>query len=167
MAYRVSAFEQVTHEFKSLRFTARERVERLTKAQVTEPGFDDHGERLHHRVSLLHAQLAKPLHGFLHGHAEHLVDVLVGERELERMQLVALPFALGAGHIQVAEELHLDLLEAIAPAALAAAFTAVEAEEAGRYALRLRIIRLRKERTNVIERTHKHRRRAARCAREW
>ena len=62
------------------------------------------------------------------GHFQHLVDVLAVVAHLEDVRLEALALALRAAHVQVAQELHLDLLEADAAAAFAASVARVERE---------------------------------------
>ena len=94
------------------------------------------------------------------------MDAFAFELDAQRVRLVAFALALGAGHVEIAEELHLDLLEAVAPAAFAAAVAAVEAEEPGRDALRLCVLGFGEELADRIERADIHRGRAARRARE-
>jgi hypothetical protein len=57
----------------------------------------------------------------LHRHLEHVGDALAAEAHLERLAVVALPLAHLARHVDVGEEVHLDLHEAVALARLAAA----------------------------------------------
>ena len=77
-----------------------------------------------------------------------------------------LPFALRAAHEDVAEELHLDLLEAVAAATLAAAAAGVEGERARGQSLRHRFRRRGEEFADAIEDAEIERRRRARRARE-
>ena len=59
--------------------------------------------------------------------------------------------ALLAGHVDVGQEVHLDLDLAVAPADLAAPALDVEAEAAGLVAARARLARLREELADVVE----------------
>jgi hypothetical protein len=70
---------------------------------------------------------------------------------LERLAVVALAVALLAGHIDVGQEVHLDLDLAIAPADLAAPALDVEAEAARLVSARPRVSRLRVELADVVE----------------
>ena len=63
----------------------------------------------------------EPSDGFFDGELEDVVDGFAFEFDLEGVGLVAFAFALGAGDVEVAEELHFDFLEAVAGAAFAAA----------------------------------------------
>ena len=63
------------------------------------------------------------------------MDGFAVEFDLEGVGLVAFAFALGAGDVEVAEELHFDFLEAVSGAAFTAALAGVEREEAGGDAL--------------------------------
>src|SRR5262249_46811045 len=50
----------------------------------------------------------------VHGELEHLADVFPPIRDLAHLGLVAPPLARLAGHVDVLEEVHLQLLEAVA-----------------------------------------------------
>jgi hypothetical protein len=64
----------------------------------------------------------------LHRHLQHLGDVLALVQDLQRLAVVALAVADVAGHVDVGQEVHLDLDHAVALAGLAAAALDVEAE---------------------------------------
>ena len=127
------AFDQMTYQLQSLGFASGERVERLAELEVAQA-------RLHENVELISdageafllgfngfkRTFATPLHGLLNSQAEHIMDAFAIQQKLQCMGLITLPFALGAGHIEIAEELHFDLLITCAPAALASTFTRVE-----------------------------------------
>ena len=68
---------------------------------------------------------------FFDGLVEDLGDGLALVLVVEGGLVVALAFAFGAGEVEVGEELHLDLFEAVAEAAFATASAGVEGEEAG------------------------------------
>ena len=64
-------------------------------------------------------------------HVEHLVDALALVVDLQRLAVVALALADVAGHVDVGQEVHLDLDHAVALAGLAAPALDVEAEAPG------------------------------------
>ncbi len=76
---------------------------------------------------------------FLDRHVEHVGDRLALERDVERLAVVALALADVAGDVDVRQEVHLDLDDAVALAGLAAAALDVEREAAGLVAARLRL----------------------------
>ncbi len=71
---------------------------------------------------------AEEFQRFLHGHLEHLVDALALVGDLQRLAVVALALAHVAGHVDVGQEVHLDLDHALALARLAAPALDVERE---------------------------------------
>ncbi len=75
--------------------------------------------------------------GFLDRHVEHVRYRLALEQHLQRLAVVALALAGGAGDVDVGQEVHLDLDDAVALAGLAAAALDVEGEAAGLVAARL------------------------------
>ena len=116
---------QVAGELESLRLATGQRRHRLPEAQVLEahvgqwlqPGKHlalggEERERLGHRQ----------LQG--RGDAEPL------EQDLEHFRPVALAVAIHAAQVDVGQELHLDMLEAVAAAGGAAAVARIEAERA-------------------------------------
>ena len=80
---------------------------------------------------------AKKLFGLLDGHVEDVGDRLALELHLQRLAIVALALADVAGDVDVGQEVHLDLDDAVALAGLAAAALDVEGEAAGLVAARL------------------------------
>ena len=70
------------------------------------------------------------LDGDVHGHVQHLVDVLALVLHLQRLAVVAMAAAGLAAHVDVGQKVHLDGLHARAPALLAAASLHVEGEAA-------------------------------------
>jgi hypothetical protein len=145
-------------QLESLGLTTAEGIERLAELQVAEACFDDELQWLDDLTSLFGScllQCGEEGDGFVCGEAEHLVNVQAGECVPQGRGLVALTFALGAGDEEVAEELHLDLLEAIAHATLAAAIATVEAEEAWGEACGFRLWSLGKKGADGIEGTDK------------
>ena len=73
---------------------------------------------------------------------------------VEQLGAVAAAVAVGAAQVDVAEELHLDVLETRAAAGRAAAVAGVEAEHAGAVAALQRQRRLREQRADLVERAH-------------
>src|SRR6185369_2063239 len=73
------------------------------------------------------------------GHLEDVGDRLALEVDLQRLAVVALAVADLARDVDVGQELHLDLEDAVALAVLAAAALDVEAEAAGRVAANARL----------------------------
>src|SRR4051812_3708719 len=69
------------------------------------------------------------------------------------MRTIAAAFALGAADEDIAEKLHLDLLETVPATALATARPGVEREGAGRQPLRAGFIRRGEKFANGIENT--------------
>ena len=76
---------------------------------------------------------------FLDRHVEHVGDRLALEGDLQRLAVVALALADVAGDVDVGQEVHLDLDDAVALAGLAAAALDVEGEAARPVAARLRL----------------------------
>src|SRR5882757_4837861 len=72
-------------------------------------------------------------------HVEHVGDRLALEQNIQRLAVVALAVADVAGDVDVGQEVHLDLDDAVALAGLAAAALDVEREAAGLVAARLRL----------------------------
>jgi hypothetical protein len=68
--------------------------------------------------------------GVLDGHLEHFVDGLALVADIQGLAVVALALADVAGHVDIRQEVHLDLDHAVALAGLAAAALDVEAEAA-------------------------------------
>ena len=83
-------------------------------------------------------------------HVEHVGHVLALVRDLERLAVVARALADLARHVDVGQEVHLDLDLPVALARLAAPAVHVEAEPARRVAARLRLGRGREERADVV-----------------
>ncbi len=93
--------------------------------QVAEP---DLAESMEFRVDL--GDPGEELARLVDAQVEHLGDVFAFERDLERVLIVASAAAGLAGDVDIAEEVHVDLDEAVALASLATATGDVEAEAA-------------------------------------
>ena len=127
-------FGEVTGELQALRLAARERRHRLTEPQVVEADRDQRLEAAQHV-----AVAGEERGGLGHRHVEHVGDAARGPAtahhlHLEGLGAVAASVAVGAAQVHVREELHLDVLEAVARAGRAAPGARVEAERAGRVA---------------------------------
>ena len=116
------ASDELGRELQPLRLAARQRRHGLPERQVLEPDVD---ERLQARAHVVVAREVVERVG--DRHLEHVGDRLrlapgrKRELHLEHLAAVAAAVALGAAQIDVAQELHLDVLEAVAGARGAAA----------------------------------------------
>src|SRR5277367_286834 len=121
-------------ELHALRLAARQRRRLLADLDIAEP----HAlQRLHLVADRRHR--LEQVGGFLHRHVEHVGDRLVAIAHLQRFAIVALALADVAGDVDVGQEMHLDLDDAVALARLAAAALDVEGEAPGLVAARLRL----------------------------
>ena len=116
---------EVPRELEPLRLAAGERRHRLAEPQVLQPDLD---ERLQSRddVRLLREERDRLGDGQL----EDVGDAAALPLDLEDLGPEALAVAVGAAQVHIREELHLDVLEAVAAAGRAAAVARVEAERA-------------------------------------
>ena len=124
-------------EFEALGFAAGEGVEGLAETEVAEPCFDERLEGLtgfgeEAGFSVCEAfNLFQESDGFRGGEPKEIDDgfsvVFVGLGGAGEAGAVA----LGASEVEVGKELHLDLFEAVAGAALTAAWAGVERKVAG------------------------------------
>src|SRR4029077_2911949 len=139
-------FGELGGELDPLRLAARQRRRRLDEADVVEAyvvqGAQAAGDLRH---------VLEELDPLLDRHLQHVGDVLALEANLERLAVVAFSVALLAGHVDVRQEVHLDLDLAVALANLAAAALDVEAEAARLVAARPRLLGLGKELADVVE----------------
>src|SRR5262249_35895386 len=119
------AARELFRKLDALRLSARERGSGLADMDVAQAhalqGRELVADRRHR---------AEELGAFVDGHVEHLGDALALERDLERLAVVALALADVALHIDVGQEMHLDLDDAVALAGFAAAAFDVEGEAA-------------------------------------
>ena len=89
----------------------------------------------------------------LHGHLQHLVDVLALVAHIKGFAVVARTLAHVARHVDVRKEVHLDLEQTIAAAGFAAAALDVEAEAVFLVAAGLGVGRHGKDAAHQIEQT--------------
>ena len=108
--------------------------------------------------------LREELERLLDRHLEHVGDRLALEPHLERLAVVALALARLARHVDVGQEVHLDLDQAVALARLAAAALDVEREAPRLVAAHLRVGRQRVQLADVREEIRVRRRVRARRA---
>jgi len=176
----------VTHELESLAFAAGERVDRLTKAQITEADFlqqfqfldralrgtgvgkaakqpDDFIDRRVEEIgdapffrssrreeALTFSSLA-PRAGF-RVRKWSLLTSAATDFHFQNMRSIAAAVAIGAADEHIAEELHLDLLEAGAATTFALALAGIEAECAGVEAALFGGVGLGEQFADVVER---------------
>src|SRR5215510_6925197 len=130
------ATRELGGELHPLRLSARQRGRRLPEADVVEP---DVVERLELLLDGGHG--LEELERLGHRHVEDLGDVLALVPYLEGLAVVALALAHLAGHVDVGEEVHLDLHQPVALAGLAPSALDVEGEAPGLVAAHARIRR--------------------------
>ena len=133
-------------ELHPLRLAARQRGRGLAEPHVAEADVD---QRL--QVPRDRRLVGEELERLLDRQVEHLGDVLALERDVERVAVVARALAHLARHVDVGEEVHLDLDRAVARARLAAAALHVEREAPGLVAADLRLLRGREQRADLVE----------------
>ena len=126
------ALRQFLGELDALRLAARERRRLLADMDVAEA---DAVQQLQLVADARHR--LEEVQRLLDRHVEHVGDRLALERHLQRLAVVALALADVAGDVDVGQEVHLDLDDAVALAGLAAAALDVEREAAGLVAARL------------------------------
>ena len=123
---------QLLRQLDALRLAAAERGRALADLDVAEADLLQHA----HLVADAGDRLEQ-LGRLLDVHVEHVGDRVALELHLERLAVVAGAVADVAGDVDVGQEVHLDLDQAVALARLAPAALDVEAEAAGLVAARL------------------------------
>ena len=116
-------FRQLGGELDALRFAPAERRAVLPEPHVAEP-------HVFHRDELVGdlRHIAEETRGFIHGHVQHVGDILSLVSDLECLPVVAAAAADLTLDIDVGEEVHLDLFHAVAFARFAASAFHIEAE---------------------------------------
>ena len=138
---------EVAGELEALGLAAAERRDRLAELQVAEP---DPLQRLERRGDV--GPVGEERRGLGDGQVEDVGDRgRPAQLHLEHLGAVAAAVAVGAAQVDVGEELHLDVLEAVAAAGRAAAGAGVEAEGARRVAALLRERLGGEERADAVE----------------
>src|SRR3954453_3814679 len=95
--------------------------------------------------------MAEEVERLLDRHVEDVRDRLALEADVERLAVVALAVALLARHVDVRQEVHLDLDLGVAAAPLAAAALDVEREAPRLVAARPRLLRLGEQLAYLVE----------------
>src|SRR2546428_12058032 len=126
-----SALGQFLGGLDPLRIAAGERGRLLADMDVVAA---DAVQKLEHVATARHR--LEELQRLLDRHVEHVGDRFALEQNLERLAVVALALADVAGDVDVGQEVHLDLDDAVALAGLAASALDVEGEAAGLVAAR-------------------------------
>src|SRR6267143_501196 len=121
-------------ELDPLRLATRQLGRRLSKPDIAKA---DLTERLQLALDLRDA--VEKRGRLLDAHVEHVGDRFAAIGDLERLFVVALALADFAGHVDVRQEMHLDLDDAVPLTVLAAATLDVEAEPARLVAAHLRL----------------------------
>ena len=142
----VARLPELGRQLHPLRLTARQRGRGLAEAHVAEADVD---QRL--QVPGDGGLVGEELERLLDRQLEHLGDVLALERDVERVAVVARALAHLARHVDVGEEVHLDLDRAVARARLAATALHVEREAAGQVPAHLRLLRGGEQRADLVE----------------
>ncbi len=150
---------QFLGELDALRLAARQRRRLLADLDIAEADL----VQRHHLVADAGHGLEEVLR-LLDRHVEHVGDRLALELHVERLAAVALALADLAGDVDIRQEVHLDLDDAVALAGLAAAALDVEREAAGAVAARLRLRQAREPLADRRERAGIGGRVGARCA---
>src|SRR5712691_11047492 len=115
------ALRELERQLHALRLAARERRRRLAQPHVAQADVD---QRL--QLSGDRRNRGEEAGRLAHGHLQHFVDVAALVAHLQRLAVVALAVAHVAGDVDVGQEVHLDLGDAIALAGLATAALDVE-----------------------------------------
>src|SRR5687767_4735572 len=113
-------------ELQPLRFAAGKSVQGLAQAQIAQPDLIEHIELVAELLGF--TNLRKKLDGFADGHLQNVVDRLPINLHPQDVRLETPAFAFGTTHVEIAQELHLDLLKAGAATAFATPAPGVERE---------------------------------------
>ena len=113
-------------ELDALRLAPGQRRGTLPQLDITQP--DGH-QRVEFGRDPRH--VSEKRRGFLDRHLQHVVNRLALVADIQRFAVVALALADVAGHVDVRQEMHLHLDDAVALAGLAAPAPDVEAEPSG------------------------------------
>src|ERR671919_1324722 len=132
------AFGQLRSQLHALSLTARKSRRRLTHLYVTETDVTQSVEMARNR-----GNRREEVRGLAHTHLEYLSDVFSLVADCQRLAVVALSLTNFARHIDVGEEMHLDLDRSFARAWFTAATANIEREPAGLVATATCVGRLR------------------------
>src|SRR5436305_12045809 len=106
------------NELKPLRLASGKRVQGLPQPEVTEPNLRQDLQRLRQRM--LFPDLFKEIDRLRHSELKHIMDGVALEPNPQNVRLETAPFAFGAAHVEIAQELHFDFFKAGPAAAFAA-----------------------------------------------
>src|ERR671918_895882 len=134
------AFGQLRSQLHALSLTARKSRRRLTHLYVTETDVTQSVEMARNR-----GNRREEVRGLAHTHLEYLSDVFSLVADCQRLAVVALSLTNFARHIDVGEEMHLDLDRSFARAWFTATTANIEREPAGLVATATCVGRLREE----------------------
>ena len=98
---------QLGGDLEPLRLAARQRRGRLAEPEIAEPDHDVCSRRAGRSGG-------EEVDGLVDGHLEDVADVAPAQLHAEDFGPVAPPFALLARRVHILEEVHLELLEAVA-----------------------------------------------------
>ena len=149
-----AGFGKVAGEFQALRLAAGECGHGLAEAQVLESDLRKRREALDHG-----GHVGKEMCRFAHCHVEHFGDGFLDATAVcaapahgyfEHFRPVALAVAVRTAQVDIRQELHLDVLEAVAAAGRAASVAGVETEGAGAVTAFTRKRRARKQRADRV-----------------
>ena len=137
--------DKLGHQLDALRLAAGERRALLAEREVAQPHV------LQERQAVMDRRVrGEEIHRVVHAHQEHVADALVLEAHGERLGIEARAAAGLAGHLHVGQEGHLDPLDALSLARLAAPARRVEREARGRVAAHARLGHLRVEPAHLV-----------------
>ncbi len=94
-------------QLEPLGFSAAKGVDRLAEAKVVKADVRESFERPGDAIAF-----AEKGESVAHGHLQHIMDGPASKPDLQDMRLEASPFTLRTPQIEVAQKLHLHLLEA-------------------------------------------------------
>ena len=117
---------QITGELEALGLSARQGVQGLAQPQISQSHLGQGGQGGDNL-----APVGKEIQGLVHGHLQDVVHVAVPVADRQDFRGEAPAVALGAGHVDIREELHFDFFEAVPLAGGAAAAVHVEREMSG------------------------------------
>ena len=120
-----TAFAQLRGQFDPLRLTAGQRRRGLAQLHIGQS----------HIIKCLDLpadgrQILKKGHRLLHGHVQHIINILTFIFYFQRLSVITPAAADLTGHIDIRQEMHLDLDDAVAAAGFASAALHIETEPA-------------------------------------
>ena len=139
-----SAACQFVGQLHPLGFTARQRCRSLPQLNIAKA---DLLQRL--QLAGDFGDVGEEVAGFLHRHIQHIGDVLVLVLDFQRFPVVPLALTDITGHVDIRQEMHLDLQDTAALAGFTAAALDVEAEPSRAVPAHLGILRAGKQRADI------------------